>query len=127
AYDSREIWAYGVLCLISTMRRSLVLCLTSPGILATKTRRRSARKRFYRWSEIYLHFRVEAHFKHGCCGSRRTRRWIIGKKREPRNEVETRCTSQSTPVEPITNRRSIRHLEIRGPMRYCRLPRPPVS
>src|SRR5262245_21503303 len=104
---AREIRRYGMLCLISTMRRSLGLFFSSPAILATKTRRRSARKRFYRWSEIYLHFRVEAHFKHGCCGSRRTRRWIIGKKREPRNEVEKRGTSQSTPVEPITNRLSI--------------------
>src|SRR6266513_1510623 len=82
---------------------------------------------FYRWSEIYLRFRVEAHFKRGCCESRQTRRWIIGKKREPRNEVETLCTSQSTRAEPMTNRRLIRHLEIPVPMRYCRSPRPPGS
>src|SRR5436190_14558641 len=109
------------------MQRSPGLCFSSPAILATKTRKRSARKHFYRWLEIYLHFRVEAHFKRGCCGSRRTRPWIIGKKREPRNEVETRCTSQSMRAEPMTNRRLIRHPEIPVLMRCCKFPkhRPP--
>jgi hypothetical protein len=72
-------------------------------------------------------FRVEAHFKRGCCGSRRTGRWIIGKKREPRNEAGTRCTSQSMRLEPMTSRRLIHHLEILVPMRYCKLPRHPAS
>src|SRR4029077_3730664 len=107
-----EIRRHGVPYSISTMRRSPGLCFSSPAILATKTRKRFARKRFYLWSEIYLHFRVEAHFKPGCCESRRTRPWIIGKKRELRNEVETRCTSQSMRAEPMTNRRLIRHLGI---------------
>src|SRR5512132_3325659 len=124
---AREIRRYGILCLINTTRRSPVLCFSSPAILATKTRKRFARKHFYRWLEIYLHFRVEAHFKRGCCGSRRTRRWIIGKKREPRNEVATRCTFQSMSAELMTNRRLIRHLEIPVPMHYCKLPRPPAS
>src|SRR5580765_5120478 len=109
---AREIRRHGILYSINTTRRSPGLCFSSPAILATKTRKRSARKRFYQWSETYLHFRVEAHFKHGCCGSRRTRPWIIEKKREPRNEVETRCTFQSMQAEPMTNRRLICHLEI---------------
>src|SRR4051812_33784551 len=83
---AREIRRHGILCSINTTRRLRGLYFSSPAILVTKIRRRSARKRFYQWSEIYLHFRVEAHFKRGCCGSRRTRPWIIGKKREPRNE-----------------------------------------
>src|SRR6267154_2926222 len=123
---AREIRRHGILCSINITRRSPGLCFSSPAISATKTRKRSARKHFYRWSEIYLHFRVEAHFKRGCYGSRRTRRWIIGKKREPRNEVETRCTSQSMRAEPMTNSRLIRHLETPVPIRYCRLPRPPA-
>src|SRR5439155_3235789 len=90
---AQEIRRHGSRCSINTTRRSPGLCFSSQAISATKTRKRSARKRFYRWSEIYLHFRVEARFKHGCCESRRTRRWIIGKKRELQNEVETRCTS----------------------------------
>src|SRR5437667_12411997 len=109
------------------MRRSPGLYFSSPAISATKTRKRSARKRFYRWSEIYLHFRVVAHFKRGCCGSRRTRRWIIGKKREPRKEVETRSTFQSMRLEPMTNDRLIHHPEIPVPMRYYKLPRRPAS
>src|SRR6266568_5823604 len=120
----REIRRHGILYSISTMRRSPGLCFSSPAILATKTRKRFARKRFYLWSEIYLHFRVEAHFKPGCCESRRTRPWIIGKKREPRNEVETWCTSQSMSAEPMTNYRLIHRLEIPVPMCCCRLPRP---
>src|SRR5437762_5219715 len=124
---AREIRRHGILCSINITRRSPGLCFSSPAISATKTRKRSVRRHFYRWLETYLHFRVEAHFKRGCCGSRRTRRWIIGKKREPRNEVETRCTSQSMRVELITNRRLIRHLEILVPMRYCTLPRPTGS
>src|SRR5438034_11381235 len=120
---AREIRRHGILCSINTTRRSPGLCFSSPAISATKTRKRSARKLFYLWSETYLHFRVEAHFKPGCCESRRTRPWIIGKKREPRNEVETRYTSQSMRAEPMTNRRLIRHLEIPVPMRYCTLPR----
>src|SRR6266404_1181977 len=119
----RETRRHGILCSINTMRRSPGLCFSSPAISATKIRKRSARKHSYQWSETYLHFRVEAHFKPGCCGSRRTRQWIIGKEREPRNEVETRCTSQSMRAEPMTNRRSILHLETPVPMRYCRLPR----
>ena len=89
----------GTLCSINITRRSRGSCFSSPAISATKTRKRFARKRFYRWCEIYLHFRVEVHFRPGCCGSRRTRRWIFGKKREPRNEVETQCTSQSMQAE----------------------------
>src|SRR5512133_3928408 len=108
---AREMRRRGILCSISTTRPSPGLCFSSPAILAAKTRKRSARKRFYQWSEIYLHFRVEAHFKPGCCESRRTRPWIIEKKREPRNEVETRCTSQSTQAELIRNPRLIRRLE----------------
>src|SRR6266404_3280688 len=92
---AREIRRHGILCSISTTQRLRGLYFSSPAISATKTRKRSVRKHSYQWSEIYLHFRVEAHFKPGCCGSRRTRPWIIGKEREPRNEVETRCTSQS--------------------------------
>src|SRR5438874_9113815 len=112
---AREIRRHGILYSISTMRRSPGLCFSFPAILATKTRKRFARKRFYLWSEIYLHFRVEAHFKPGCCGSRRTRPWIIEKKREPQNEVETRCTSQSMRAELMMNHRLIRHLEIPVP------------
>src|SRR6476646_5244476 len=123
----REIRRPGILCSINTTRRSPGSYFSSPAISATKTRKRYARKRFYQWSETYLHFRVEAHFKRGCCGSRRTKRWIIGKKREPQNEVETRCTSQLMRAEPMTNRRLIRHLGIPVPMRYCRSPRPPAS
>src|SRR6266436_3670263 len=122
-----EIRWHGILCSINITRRSPGLCFSSPAISATKTRKRSARKRFYLWSETYLHFRVEAHFKPGYCESRRTRPWIIGKKREPRNEVETRCTSQSRRAEPMTNRRLIRHLEIPLLIRCCTLPRPPGS
>src|SRR5882724_1100582 len=124
---AQEIRRHGLLYSINTTRGSPVLCFSFPAILATKTRKRSARKHFYQWSEIYHHFRVEAHFKRGCCGSRRTRPWITGKRREPRNEVETRCTSQSMSAEPMTNRRLIRRLEVPGPIRYCRLPRPPAS
>src|SRR5882724_2427550 len=124
---AREIRPHGILCSINITRRSPDLCFSSPAISATKTRKKSARKRFYRWSEIYLHFRVEAHFKPGCCESRRTRPWIIGRKREPRKEVETRCTSQSMNADVMTNRRLIRHPETPDPMRYCRLPRPPTS
>src|SRR6516225_7809921 len=120
---AREIRRHGILYSIHTMRRSPDLCFSFPAILATKTRKRFVRRLFYRWSEIYLHFRVEAHFKRGCCGLRRTRRWIIGKKREPRNEVETRCTFQSIRGKLITNRR----LEIPVPIGCCRLPRPPDS
>src|SRR5216110_1758868 len=122
-----EIRRHGILCSINSTRQSPGLCFSSPAISATKTRKRSARKHFYRWSEIYLHFRVEAHSKPGCCGSRRTRRWIIGKKREPRNEVETQCTFQSTRAKLMTNRRLIHRLETPVPTRYCRLPRLPAS
>src|SRR6266481_1789574 len=121
---AREIRRHGILCSINITRRSPGLCFSSPVISATKTRKRSARKHFYRWLEIYLHFRAEAHFKPGCCESRRTRPWIIGKKREPRNEVETWCTSQSMSAEPMTNYRLIHRLEIPVPMCCCRLPRP---
>src|SRR5215475_16120851 len=99
-----EIRRHGILYSINIMGRSPVLCFSSPAILATKTRKRFARKHFYQWSEIYLHFRVEAHFKRGCCGSQRTRRWTIGKKRERRNVAETPCTFQSIPPELMTNR-----------------------
>src|SRR5215510_9622851 len=121
---AREMRRHGILYSIDITRQLRGLCFSSPAISATKIRKRSARKHFYRWSEIYLHFKVEAHFKRGCCGSRRTRRWIIGKKRELRKEVETRCTSQSMRAKLITNRRLIPHLETLVPMRYCRLPRP---
>src|SRR5439155_14492637 len=92
---AREIRRHGILYSINITRRSPGLCFSSPASSATKTRKRSVRRHFYRWLEIYLHFKVEAHFKPGCYESPRTRPWIIGKKREPRNEVETRCTSQS--------------------------------
>src|SRR4029077_14093175 len=124
---AREIRRHGILSSINTTRRSPDLCFSSLAILATKTRKRSARKHFYRWSEIYLPFRVEAHFRPGCCYSRQTRRGIIGKKREPRNEVETRCTFQSMQAEPMTNRRLIRHLEILVRIPCYRLLRPPGS
>jgi hypothetical protein len=111
----------------NTTRRSPGLCFSSRAISATKTRKRSARKHFYQWSETYLHFRGEAHFKRGYCGSRRTRRWIIAKKREPQNEVETQGTFQSTRAKLMTNRRLIHRLETPVPTRYCRLPRLPAS
>src|SRR4029078_13584916 len=98
---AREIRRHGIVCSINTTRRSPALCFSSRAISATKIQKRSARKPFCRWSEIYLHFRVEANFKPVYCGARQTRRWIIGKKHEPRNEVETRCTFQSTRVEPM--------------------------
>src|SRR5205807_9715357 len=84
---AREIRRHGILCSINITRRSLGLCFSFPAISATKTRKRSVSKRFYLWSETCLHFRVEAHFKPGCCESRRIRPWIIGKKPERRNEV----------------------------------------
>src|SRR5439155_21654819 len=121
---ARAIRRHGILYSISTMRRSPGLCFSSTAILATKTRKRFARKRFYLWSEIYLHFRVEAHFKPGCCGSRRTRPWIIEKKREPRKEVGTWCTSQSKSAEPRTHYGLIHRLEIAVRMCCCRLPSP---
>src|SRR5215211_2833197 len=124
---AREIRRLGILYSISTTARLRDLCFSSPVISATKTQKKSARKRFYPWLEIYFHFKVEAHFKHGCCGSPPTRRWIIGKKREPRNEVETWCTFQSMRLKPMTNCRLIRHLDIPVPMRCCRLPRHPAS
>src|SRR5262245_20297615 len=124
---AREIRRHGILYSINIMRRSPVLCFSSPAILATKTRKRFARKHFYQWSEIYLHFRVEAHFKRGCCGSQRTRPWIIGKKRERRNGAETPCTFQSIRPEPMTNCRLIRHLEIPVLTCYCKSRRPPAS
>src|SRR5215831_2946741 len=99
-----EIRRHGILYSINIMGRSPGLCFSSPAILATKTRKKFARKHFYQWLETYLHFRVEAHFKRGCCESQRTRRWIIGKRRERRNEVETRCIFRSTRVELMTNR-----------------------
>ena len=49
------------------------------------------------------------------------------RKREPRKGVETPYTSQSMPAGRMTNRRSIRHLEILHRTRYCRLPRPRSS
>src|SRR6266446_1726232 len=101
----REMRQRGMLCSINTTPRLRGLCFSSRAISVTKTRKKSARRHFYRWSEIYLHFRAEAHFKHGCCGSRRTRQWIIGKKREPRNEAGTPFTSQSVRLEPMTDRR----------------------
>src|ERR1700757_2902833 len=109
---AQEIRRAGILYSINIMRQSHGLCFSFPAILATKTLKRFARKHFYLWLKIYLHFRVEAHFKRGCCGSQRTRPWIIGKNREPRNEVETQCTSQSMNAEVVTNRRLIRRLEI---------------
>src|SRR5215471_17925258 len=119
-----EIRRHGILYSINIMGRSPGLCFSSPAILATKTRKKFARKHFYQWSEIYLHFRVEAHFKRGCCESQRTRRWIIGKKREPRNEVETRCTFRSTRAKRITSGGLIRVLEILDLIRYCKFPKP---
>ena len=37
-------------------------------------------------------FQARARFKPGCCGSRRTRRWIFGRKRKRPSEAETRHT-----------------------------------
>src|SRR5215813_2438478 len=122
-----EIRQHGILYSINIMGRSPGLCFSSPVILATQTRKKFARKHFYQWLEIYLHFRVEAHFKRGCCESQRTRRWTIEKKRERRNEVETRYTFQSMQAKLITNRQLIRLPGIPALMRYCKFPRPPAS
>src|SRR5690348_15634185 len=113
-----EIRRHGILYSINIMGRLLALCFSSPVILATKTRKKFARKHFYQWLEIFLHFKVEAHFKRGCCESQRTRRWIIGKRRELRNEVDMQCMFRSTRVELITNRRLIRLPGIPALMRY---------
>src|SRR4029077_5900769 len=124
---AREIRRHGILSSINTTRRSPDLCFRSLAILDTKTRKRDDRKHFYRWSEIYLPFRVEAHFRPGCCESRQTRRWIIGKKREPRNEVETLCTFQSMQAEPMTNGRLTRNVKILVGILFGRLRSPPGS